>query len=55
MFVEEAGPARELVAVYGGRCRIELTVVNDIRIAAPYRLHERNAIHIGNTFLTFAH
>jgi hypothetical protein len=31
------------------------TVVNDTRIAAPYRLHERDAIRIGNTFLMFAH
>jgi hypothetical protein len=30
------------------------TVVNDTRIAAPYRLHERDAIRIGNTFLVFA-
>jgi len=102
MFVEDAGPARALVAVHGGRCRIELmrgmrvtigsaptcdvpiadpflsqrtcelritgdggvyiadldsacgTVVNDTRIAAPYRLHERDAIRIGNTVLVFA-
>src|ERR1044071_4777898 len=30
------------------------TVVNDTRIAAPYRLHERDAIRIGNTVLMFA-
>jgi hypothetical protein len=103
MFVDDAGPAPVLVAVYGGRCRIELTrgmrvtvgraptcdvaiadpflsqrtcelsvtgdgavyiadldsacgtVVNDTKIAAPYRLHERDAIRIGNTVLVSAH
>lgn len=30
------------------------TVVNDTRIDGPHRLHERDVIRIGNTFLVFA-
>jgi hypothetical protein len=30
-------------------------VVNDTRITWPHRLHDRDAIRIGNTFLVLAH
>lgn len=30
------------------------TVVNDARIAAPHRLHERDVVRIGSTMMVFA-